>query len=412
MQFNNMDGRIDRRGFLAGAGAFAGLASTSLAGGSVAPKDPGFNLVMLQLSGGNDGLSMVVPHADDIYHSLRPKTRHEASTVLRLDDYRGLHPGLRSLRSIWDDGKLAIVEGLGYANPLRSHFKSMDVWHTGHLDGRNSGPGWIGRLSASKWGLNAVPELAIHLGANTPYSVDSPTHPAISVESPTGYRWFADSAGVDAYAAAAELETATDEPHHRGRNRALAQIRGLLHNAQESSVSIRATSMRYTTSVAYPRTKLGASLRDAAAILQGGLGTRIISVELAGFDTHADQRGRHANLMETLDEALGAFLRDLERSEVGRRTVVMAFSEFGRRAHENGSRGTDHGKAGPALVLGPLVKGGLYGRHPSLSELDSQGDLAYTTDFRSVYGTILERGLGASQESVLGASYPLLRFLG
>lgn len=407
-----MNGRMDRRSFLAGTGALAGLASTSYAGGAFGAKDPGVNLVLLQLSGGNDGLSMVVPYADDVYHSLRPKTRHEASTVLRLDDYRGLHPDLGGLREMWDGGKLALVEGLGYESPLRSHFKSMDVWHTGHQSGRNSGPGWIGRLSGSDWGRNKTAERAIHLGDNTPYSVDSPTHPAISVESPTGYRWFGDQAGVNAYSEAAMLQGGEKEPQHRGRDEALAQIRGLLHDAQQSSVRIRATSLRYQTSVEYPRTKLGASLRDAAAILQGGLGTRVVSVELGGFDTHADQRGRHANLMQTLDAALSAFMADLERSEVGRRTVVVAFSEFGRRAHENGSRGTDHGKAGPALVLGPAVQGGLYGRHPSLSELDDQGDLVFTTDFRSVYATVLERGLGVAQESVLGARYPLLRFLG
>ena len=371
-----------------------------------------WNLVLLQLSGGNDGLSTIVPHGDDQYYSVRKSTHHAAASVLRLDDYRGLHPELEQLRAIWDAGQLGIIEGVGYEDNTRSHFRSLEVWHTGRRSGRSSGDGWLGRLAQADWQTRSSSERVVHLGARTPYSVYSRFKPTISMESPTSYRWFGDERRERAYAAAAELEGHQATPKHQGRDASLKHIRSLLAEAQHTSARIRASALHYRTEVEYPRSHLAANLRDAAAILQAGIGTRVISVELEGFDTHADQVGRHDNLMRMLDAALGAFMADLQRSEVGRKTVVVAFSEFGRRVEENGSRGTDHGNAGPALVLGPTIKGGIYGAAPSLNDLDEDGDLKVTTDFRSIYATVLERALGIRQEAVLGSRYPLLGFLG
>lgn len=405
---------LDRRAFLMGSGALAasfGAPSLALAGG-VPSRDPGGTLVLLQLSGGNDGLSMVVPHGDDNYHSARKKTRHSAESVLRLDDYRGLHPNLTSLQSLWGEGALAIVEGVGHEDSVRSHFKALEVWHTARRIGRSSGEGWLGRLAAAEWSARAVPERVVHLGDKAPYSVYSASSPTVALESPSSYRWFGDAEEVSGYVEAGQLSgEPSSELRHSGRNAALGKIREVLDDAQRSSARIRAAALRYRTNVEYPRTRLAASLRDAASIIHGGLGTRVISVEIGGFDTHATQRGAHDNLMGTLDKALGAFLADLKRSGVGRKSSVLVFSEFGRRVQENGSQGTDHGKAGPSLVLGHSINGGLYGQHPSLSDLDNGGDLSFTTDFRSLYATVLERALGLEQEAVLGARYPLLGFL-
>ena len=401
---------LDRRAFLLGGGALAAsLSAPSLALAGRGPSDPGGTLVLLQLSGGNDGLSTVIPHGDDIYHSARKQTRHRAESVLRLDDYRGLHPRLTALQSLWGEGSLAIVEGIGYEDSVRSHFKALEVWHTARLGGRSSGAGWLGRLAAAEWSARAVPERVVHLGKKAPYSVFSAPNPTVALESPSSYRWFGDADEVSGYLEAGQLSAeSVVESRHSGRSDALAKIREVLDDAQRSSARIRAAALRYRTSIDYPRTRLGASLRDAASIIHGGLGTRVVSVELEGFDTHAGQRRSHDNLMGTLDKALGAFLDDLKRSQVGRKTSVVVFSEFGRRVQENGSQGTDHGKAAPAFVLGHEVRGGLYGRHPSLSDLDGGGDLGFTTDFRSLYATVLERALGLEQEAVLGARYPLL----
>ncbi|MFT7679570.1 MAG: hypothetical protein ACI8QC_003574 [Planctomycetota bacterium] len=403
---------LDRRSFLMGSGALAASMSAPSLALAGAGGDPGGTLVLLQLSGGNDGLSMIVPHGDDNYHSARKKTRHRAEGVLRLDDYRGLHPKLTKLQGLWDKGAMAIVEGVGHEDSVRSHFKALEVWHTARRTGRSSGEGWLGRLAAAEWSAKAVPERVVHLGKKAPYSVYSAANPTVALESPSSYRWFGDAEEVGGYMEAGQLTgEASGASRHAGRNAALGKIREVLEDAQISSARIRAAALRYRTSIEYPRTSLGASLRDAASIIHGGLGTRVISVELGGFDTHADQRRSHDKLMEILGDALGAFHEDLGRSGVGRKTTVLVFSEFGRRVQENGSQGTDHGKAGPSLVLGHNVNGGLYGQHPSMSELTKGGDLGFTTDFRSLYATVLERSLGLEQEAVLGARYPLLGFL-
>jgi uncharacterized protein (DUF1501 family) len=193
-----------------------------------------------------------------------------------------------------------------------------------------------------------------------------------------------------------------DERPADGSN--LDYLRGVLRDGQASSERVRQAAAEYRTEVAYPTSRLGVALHDVAAMIAGRIGTRVLSVELPGFDTHDEQRGRHAGLMGTLDAALGAFLEDLERTEQGRETVVLVFSEFGRLVAENGTGGTDHGLAGPVLVVGPGVRGGLFGAPPSLDELED-GDLAHTTDFRRVYASLIEDWLGLDAAPVLGADF-------
>jgi uncharacterized protein (DUF1501 family) len=190
----------------------------------------------------------------------------------------------------------------------------------------------------------------------------------------------------------------------------LDYLRQVLADGQASSAAVRRAAAQYSTDIEYPSTPLGAALHDVAALIGGDVGSRILSVEHTGFDTHDNQSGRHRGLMRSLDMSLGAFLADLEGSEAGRETIVLVFSEFGRRVKENGAQGTDHGVAAPVLVAGPGVQGGLFGEHPSLTELDD-GDLSHTTDFRSVYGTVIERWFGADSERVLGGSFPSLDLL-
>ena len=403
----------DRRAFLRAAAASAAgfsLLPEVLAGGvqlQSLPGSGGKNLVLIQLSGGNDGLATVVPYGDDQLRRHRRSTAHKTSDLLKIDDYRGFNPGLEALRRRFDEGQMAIVEGCGYPEAIRSHFKSYEVWHTAHRAGRISGDGWIGRLAASQWAEEPRPDRVVHFGGKAPYSLFSREQPPVALASPTGYRWFGDE---EAYArggaAICEHEMERD-PRHVGRDGALDRLRETLDDARESSGRIRRAAATYRTGVEYPKTRLSAELRDVAALVSARSGTQIFSVTDNGYDTHSTQRQAHDRKIKDLGDALGAFMADLDRSEVGRETVVLVFSEFGRRVAENGSAGHDHGKAGPMFLLGHSVKGGLYGAHPSLTELDA-GDLAFTTDFRSVYATLIQGLFDADPVAVLGTEYPLL----
>ncbi|MBK8178717.1 MAG: DUF1501 domain-containing protein [Planctomycetes bacterium] len=406
---------LDRRQLLGAAGLLAGQAllapraqgAVRLSASPLFTSEVPRTLVLLQLAGGNDGLSTVVPYADDAYGRARRATRIETRDLLKLDDYRGLHPSLPRLKALHDAGKLAIVEGAGYPTPIRSHFKSYEVWHTADLRGRGAGEGWVGKLVGAAWPENRDPNLVLHIGKNVPYSLYSLTHPAASFATPTGYKWAGDVASRAALERGGEVCEHGEQELEREPANNLEYLRKVLRDGQASSETIRKAAVRYRTKTAYPDDELAQALRDVAALSVGQIGSRVFSVELSGFDTHSDQKNRHDALMARLDAALPTFLADLAGTEAGRQTVVVAFSEFGRRVRENGSGGTDHGVAGPMFVAGEAVRGGLYGKHPSLENLDD-GDLIHTTDFRSVYATLIQSWFGVDAQRVLGAKYPLL----
>jgi len=386
-----------RAGLACGASA---LARPVLARASAAER----SLVLVQLTGGNDGLSLLVPFEDDAYHAARPELALSRDEVTPIADGLGLNGELIRLHRRWEAGELALVQGVGYPQPNRSHFQSYEIWHTADPRGRASGDGWIGRLAAERWPRHD-PTRVVHVGSSPPYSLHSRTHPPASFVTPNAYRWAGDERARRAY------EAAGREPRRGRRGSELVErVRQTLRDSQRSSAAIRAAATRYAPTVDYPDDAFAWALRDIAALLASDVGSRVFSVELGGFDTHRDQRRRHRNLMHTLDAGLGAFLADIAAHERGRECLVLVFSEFGRRVGENGSKGTDHGTAGPVLALGARVRGGLYGTHPSLTELDA-GDLVFTTDFRSVYATVIERWFGAGAERVLGARYEPLEFV-
>jgi uncharacterized protein (DUF1501 family) len=411
-----MNTRFDRRRFLTAGSALAGVFAVGSRSLLAQAKQAHRTLVLVELTGGNDGLSTVVPFADDVYHRSRPNLRLSANEVLKLDAERGLHPSLDGLRNLYDKGTLAIVEGAGYPNPVRSHFRSLEIWHGGDLRGRAVGTGWIGRLCDSAWRDDHTAELVVHVGPKVPFSLASFEHPPIALESPTAYQWFGAEPEVEAYRGAAKEEAeyaasaGAAAGRDSGRDEALARLRGIQASANESSVHIRRAIKDYRPAIDYPRDRFSASLRDIAALIHGDLGSRVLSTNLATFDTHADQKDTQANLLRKLDDGLCAFLSDLTRSELGRETIVVVYSEFGRRVAENASRGTDHGKAGPMFVLGARVRGGFHGKAPNLRDLDD-GDAAFTTDFRSVYATVLERWFEASSATVLGEAFEQLDFV-
>ena len=413
---------LTRRDFLqlgaAGAGVFCfGPSLWAAARDAVGPAlDNDHVLVLLQLSGGNDGLSTVVPFADDAYGRSRTSTRIAEKGLLKLNDHVGLHPNLGGLKEIWDAGSLAIVQGTGYPDPNRSHFKSMDIWHAADPRGRGAGYGWIGRLADTAYAGSTDPSLVVHVGDRVPYALHAAVHRPIAFTAPQAYRWIGAKSEVEALESAGALCEGMDEGAadatgpHRGRDSALARMRRVLIEAQRSSEKVREAAASYRPQAVYPNNPLAGSLATVAALLAGGLGTRIYSVETGGYDTHQGQKNRHDGLMATLGASLGAFWKDLRAQKLDERVTLVAFSEFGRRVKENASGGTDHGVAGPMFVIGSSVKGGLYGKHPSLTELD-RGDLIHTTDFRRVYSTVIDRWIGGNHRDALGKKWEALGFM-
>jgi uncharacterized protein (DUF1501 family) len=373
-----------------GARAFAGP-----------PGEPGRVLVVLQLSGGNDGLSTVVPWADAAYHANRNASAIPGKEVLDLDGHIGLHPALTGFRDLFADGRLAVVQGAGYPNPNRSHFKSMDIWHTGDLEGRRRPTGWLGRAIDSCCPADAGPELVVNLGESIPYALEARVHKPVAFDNAASYRWAGNPRDAD------EFEELNGEAHGGD---AVSWLHRVAVDARASSDRIRSAATGYRPKGDYPGTGLARDLRTVAALIAAGLDTRVYYVSFGGFDTHNNQRARHDNLMREWNGAVSAFLAALDAQGLSDRVLLMSFSEFGRRVRENGSAGTDHGVAGPMFLFGKGVRGGLHAEHPSLTDLD-QGDLKMRVDFRSVYAAVLERWLGADPSMVLGARFEPLPVL-
>ncbi|MBM4001352.1 MAG: DUF1501 domain-containing protein [Planctomycetes bacterium] len=369
-------------------------------------------LVVVQLSGGNDGISTVVPYGDPAYAAARSSTRIDESSVLRIDEHVGLHPNLKELKGLYDEGRMAIVQGVSYPNPTRSHFEAMDIWNAGDLSGARRGSGWLGR-ALDQLVKQADPTAGVNVGNKVALAMVGERIKPVAFEDPDRYRWRGRSTQYDAFKAF-NGETPDAMPE-KGADSKVGELDFLLrvaHGADESSAAIRKAVTGYQTSASYPENnnRLAPGLRNIAAMIAGGLTTRVYYASLGGFDTHANQRATHDNLMTAFSGAVSAFMGDLGAKKLLDRVTILAFTEFGRRVKENGSRGTDHGVAGPMFVFGGRVHGGLFGKYPSLTDLD-KGDLKMAVDFRRVYATILDRWLGADSKAVLGAAHEPLKFL-
>lgn len=356
-------------------------------------------LVLLQLRGGNDGLSTIIPYADDAYHAARRQTRWTKKTALPLDDQRAWHPHLAGLRDHYDQGHVAIVEGVGYPSPNRSHFTSMDIWHTADLRGRAAGQGWLGHLLDNVYGEDTDPRRAVHVGKELPHMLQTDTHPVLCVEPVSAHRWTGNPDQVQVPA-----------PNSKG-SEVSARLHSTLSHARVALGEVHQAAGSYRPQVEYPDHPFAKKLQTIAGLIQSDLGCRILSVEQNGFDTHARQRAAHDELMRVIGDATTAFLNDLKGTAAFNRTTVLIYSEFGRRVEENGSLGTAHGAANVLFAAGGRVRGGNYGAPPSLTELDSEGDMIFNTDFRSVYANLIRDGFGADADVVLGAQYPKLQLL-
>jgi uncharacterized protein (DUF1501 family) len=405
---------ISRRRFMQNMAVFSGL--------GLAPKfltdayaDPaqvirGFDddrvLVVVQMGGGNDGLNTITPFEDDLYYQARPKLGLKKDRLLKLDDQLGMNDALKPLMPFYDQGNLAVVQGIGYPNPNRSHFRSMEIWHTGSDADEFLGDGWIGRYFDNNCSGSAQPQVGLALDADRPQAFGSSLGYGIATNAPAQFGW-KPGPGKDTEAAFVAMNA--------GEAKANATLDFLRHTttaAVESSGEVRSAASKGKIQMPKQggRRALNNQLGTVAGLIRGGLATRIYYVSTSGFDTHAGQANKHEQLLGGVAGALSGFQKQLKKDGTADRVTTMIFSEFGRRVNENGSGGTDHGTAAPMFLLGNSVKGGLHGTTPSLSDLD-KGDLKYSTDFRRVYATLLENWLRTDSKKVLDGTFETMGLL-
>jgi uncharacterized protein (DUF1501 family) len=361
-------------------------------------------LVVIEMSGGNDGLNTVIPYSDDIYHKARPTLRFTKEQVIKVDDAIGLHPSLNSFKQLLNDGHLAIVQGIGYPNPDRSHFESMDVWQSGDPK-RKTGSGWIGRSAAELQDKKGnVP--VIQVGPNRlPLALQGAPGGVVSINNQRAYRL---ELGADAARQKVRRQLLEDLATPEGKD----DPNDLLQFVQRREVQTYTTldRIKEVLDAEHPNangqqyTNLGQKMGLVAKLIDKGFGARVFYVMIDGFDTHSAQAQAQPRLLQEIADSVNFLFSALKQSGNDKRVAVMTFSEFGRRVYENGSKGTDHGSGSCLFVAGPGIKGGLIGKHPSLSDLDD-GDLKYHTDFRRLYATLLDQWLGCDSTAVLGAKF-------
>ena len=372
----------------------------------------GKTLVVVQMAGGMDGLNTVVPFKDAAYRANRATLGVPEQDLLVVNDRVAFHPAMAELKKVFDAGKLAVIEGVGYPNPNFSHFKAMDIWQQADPDGRST-EGWLGRYFEGLTDAEGHPLVGLSYGGRLPtaFASDTRTIPAV--------------ASLDAFA----LQNAPGDRDPDARRTSLMKLYDIykpantpyaalldttLDSAYESSLQLATAHAAYRPAVAYPQSSLASGLRLMAELIDSGGGgaspLRVGHVTLGGFDTHTQQDQTLARLLRETSEAVSAFWQDVVAHGHGDDVLIMTWSEFGRRVKENAQAGTDHGSAGPMLLVGSAVKGGFYGEPPSLTNLDN-GNLRFTTDFRTVYATVLERWLGAPSEPILGGRFAPLAVL-
>ena len=366
-------------------------------------------LVVVQMAGGNDGLNTIVPANDDSYYEVRPTVNVQQGDVLPINGEAGLNPALTSFKALWDEGVLAAVEGVGYPKPSYSHFQSMDIWQTADPEKGGGFEGWVGKYLEGLAQEQADGLQSLAMGRSLPREMFTHKASVSMVNRIEAYKLQEDPRGTanQALRTQALLRLYGSETGTRPFG---ALLDNTLRAAEASSQALQQTHTEYTSTVEYPDSRLGRSLRVVAEAIIGDLGLRVAHVRIGGFDTHATQLPGHADLLRDTADSMLAFYRDLQEHGRDQDVVMMTWSEFGRRVTENGSGGTDHGSAGPMFLAGTPVAGGLYGDRPSLTDLDRK-NFKFTTDFRQVYATVLEGWLGAPAELVLDGRFEQLPLL-
>ncbi len=380
-----------------------GFLSRTAAAAAAGSKSKDTILVVVQMTGGNDGLNTVVPFKDEEYAKLRPTLKLATAQLKKINDEIGLHPSLDGLAGLVEDHALCVVQGVSYPNPSQSHFRSMDIWQAASLEEKAS-EGWIGKA------LRKMPAAgSFHLAAeneSAPLALDGAPARTPSITSLEDFQLKTAAASKADKKDQKEIIQGAAKPEP-GKPSLLDFVQRTAANTYASSERLQEIGKNYQPKVPYPNTPFGNRLKLAAQLIDADLGARIFYVSIDNFDTHANQAQTHANLLQQLSAGMTAFYKDMAERGHKDRLLMMTFSEFGRRAKENGSKGTDHGSAAPMLLVGGKVKAGVVGKHPSLTDLE-MGNLKHHTDFRQVYASVLDGWLGVSSKDVLGKEFDKL----
>ncbi len=357
-------------------------------------------LVVIELTGGNDGLNTVIPFKEPLYAKLRPTLKQPIDQVRKLTKEIALHPVMGEMADLFQQGELAVVQGVGYPNPDQSHFRSMDIWQAGSTD-KTLTEGWLGKA------LRTMPGgPSFHLKGNnesSPLAYEGARAKVPSIASLAEYQLQLAAASAGDLKAKRDIIENSVKPGS-GKPGLLDFVQRTASDTYASSRRLQEIGKNYQPKAVYPQTGLANRLKLAAQLIDAGLGARLFYVRLDGFDTHSAQANQHASLLTQLSGAISAFYKDVSARGHKERVLIMTFSEFGRRAAENNSAGTDHGSGAPMFLVGGKVKGGIVGVHPSLDKLEI-GNLKHHTDFRQVYAPILDKWLGVPSKGILGSDY-------
>ena len=369
-------------------------------------------IVVLSLSGGNDGLNTLIPHSNPTYYDYRGTLGIPEDQVIRINDEVGFHPRMTELKQIYDEGNMAVIQGVGYPNPSRSHFRSMDIWHTCEPDTIGS-EGWLGRTIRDLDPNHENVLTGVNFGRGLPRALAAPGVPVASVGNLATYGLLTGIPGEEERSQALDIFSRMYSPAI-GSGAVMDYIWETGRSALKGADILKVAPETYSSSVEYGNYPIAQGMRGIAQVHFANLGTRILytTSPYNSFDTHANQAGDHARLWRQVSETVADFYEDLREHHRGDEVLLFMFSEFGRRARDNGG-GTDHGTGGVCWVIGDHVKGGLYGQYPSLNEgdLEDGGDLLHTVDFRSVYATMLEKWLGMDSKPIIGGTFEQMDFL-
>ena len=370
-------------------------------------KDP--VLAVLQLSGGNDALNTIIPYADPLYADNRPSVRVSEDQVLKIDDHIGFNPALGPIKDLFDQGKVAIILGVGYPNPNRSHFRSMDIWHTCEPE-KVGNEGWLGRAirDLDPRGENVL--TGVNFGRGLPRSLAAPGVPVASVGNLETYGVLTGISGEQERTQALDLFSRMYSPIV-GTGHVMDYLGSTGLDALKGADILKTVPTQYQSTVEYSDSVIGRNLQGIAKVLTANLGTRVFYTQQPGYDTHANQGPVHGVLLEHLSQAIDDFYADLREHNTSENVLIYLFTEFGRRVKDNGS-GTDHGAGGLAMAIGDPVKGGIYSEFPSMRPEDlEEGDLKYNIDFRGVYGSVAEKWLELDATSIVGGQFERLDFV-
>ena len=372
-------------------------------------KDP--VLVVLQLSGGNDALNTVVPHGDPLYYDNRPSVRVPEGQALDLNGYVGLNPNMGPMQRLYDDGKMAVIQGVGYANPNRSHFRSMDIWHTCEPDKQGT-EGWLGRAIREIDPHKENVLTGVNFGRGLPRALAAPGVPVASVGNLATYGVLTGIEADDQRTDALDIFSKIYSPTI-GRSAVVDYLSQTGMDALKGADILSTAPNQYSSTVEYGGDVVGQYMKNIAQVHLAGFGTRILytTAPYNSFDTHAGELAAHAKLWTDTSNAVADFYDDLKEHDASDNVVLLVFTEFGRRVHDNGS-GTDHGSGGVAFVIGDAVKGGLYGEYPSLAEDKLlEGDLHFNNDFRSIYTDLLENWMGLDAQPLVNGVFEKFNFV-